>query len=81
MASATLTIRLHSLDKRRLDKLAKYTGRSRSSLVAEAITQYLELGEWQVAGIKRAITSLDHGKGIGHVHVKKWVSSWSDGSR
>ena len=43
--------------KKRLEKLAKGTGRSRSFLAAEAINEYLELNEWQVAGIQKAITS------------------------
>jgi hypothetical protein len=36
--------------KKRLEKLAKGTGRSRSFLAAEATNEYLELNEWQVAG-------------------------------
>jgi RHH-type transcriptional regulator, rel operon repressor / antitoxin RelB len=46
------------------------------ALAAEAINEYLELNEWQVAGIKRAITSLDRGKGISHDQVEDWVASW-----
>ena len=33
--------------KKRLEKLAKSTGRSRSFLAAEAINEYLNLNEWQ----------------------------------
>jgi hypothetical protein len=42
-------------------ELAKDTGRSRCFLAAEAINDYLDVNEWQVAGIKRAIASLDRG--------------------
>ncbi len=52
--------------KKRLERLAKSTGRSRSFLAAEATNEYLEVNEWQVAGIKRAIASLDRGEGIPH---------------
>jgi predicted transcriptional regulator len=38
--------------------------------------EYLDVNEWQVAGIKNAIASLDQGKGISHDKVKKWVASW-----
>lgn len=62
--------------KKRLERLAKNTGRSRSFLAAEAINEYLEINEWQVAGIKRAIASLDRGEGIPHDQVKDWVASW-----
>jgi RHH-type transcriptional regulator, rel operon repressor / antitoxin RelB len=62
--------------KKRLEKLAKSTGRSRSFLAAGAISEYLDLNEWQVAGVREAIVSLDHGGGVPHEKVKSWVSSW-----
>jgi predicted transcriptional regulator len=58
-------------------KLAERTGRSRSFLAAEAISEYLDINEWQVAGINQAIASLDRGKGIAHESVKEWVGSWN----
>ena len=30
----------------------------------------------EIAGIKRAIKSLDRGEGVRHHRVKKWVQSW-----
>jgi predicted transcriptional regulator len=62
--------------KKKLDKLAKRTGRSRSSLVAEAIDAFLDLNEWQVTGIERAIASLDRGGAIPHEAAKAWILSW-----
>ncbi len=79
MSSQTFTVRVDSGVKKRLEKLAKSTGRSRSFLAAEAISEYVDVNEWQVAGIKRAIESLDRAGGIPHQEVKKWVRSW--GSR
>ena len=76
MSSATFTVRVDSGVKKRLERLAKSTGRTRSFLAAEAINGYLEINEWQVAGIKRAIASLDRGEGISHDQVKNWVASW-----
>jgi RHH-type rel operon transcriptional repressor/antitoxin RelB len=76
MRSTTLTVRVGSDAKRRLERLAKRTGRSRSFLAAEAINEYLAVNEWQVAGIKQAIASLDRGDAIEHELVKNWVSSW-----
>jgi RHH-type transcriptional regulator, rel operon repressor / antitoxin RelB len=35
-----------------------------------------DVNEWQVAGIKRAIGSLDRREGIPHDYVKDWVASW-----
>src|SRR5437588_397556 len=58
MASTTFTVRVESGMKKRLERLAKSTGRSRSFIAAEAINEYLDVNEWQVSGIKRAIVSL-----------------------
>jgi predicted transcriptional regulator len=76
MKSTTFTVRVDTVVKKRLERLAKSTGRTRSFLAAEAINEYLELNEWQVAGIKRAIASLDRGEGIAHDRIKAWVASW-----
>ena len=80
MPSTTFTLRVDAAVKRRLEKLAKNTGRSRSFLAAEAITEYLSVNEWQVAGIKSAIASLDRSKGTPHQQVKDWVGSWGSDS-
>ena len=79
MSSTTFTVRVEDDAKRRLEKLARNTGRSRSYLAAEAINEYLDVNEWQVAGIRQAIASLDEGGDVAHEDVKSWVSSW--GSR
>jgi RHH-type transcriptional regulator, rel operon repressor / antitoxin RelB len=76
MSSATLTIRFDSAVKKRLEKLSKSTGRSRSFLAAEAIGEFVDANEWQIAGIRRAIASLDRGEGVSHERVKEWVGSW-----
>ena len=76
MGSTTFTVRVAREAKRRLEKLARSTGRSRSFLAAEAINEYLNLNEWQVEGIKKAVSSLDETGGVPHEEVKAWVKSW-----
>ena len=76
MSSTTVSVRINLIAKKRLEKLAKSTGRSRSFLAAEAINGYLDLNEWQVTGVQNAMASLDRGKGIPHQRVKEWVNSW-----
>jgi RHH-type rel operon transcriptional repressor/antitoxin RelB len=76
MASTTFTVRVEPKVKKRLEKLAKSTGRTRSFLAAEALNDYLDLNEWQVAGVKQAIGSLDRGEGVPHQEIKDWVNSW-----
>jgi RHH-type rel operon transcriptional repressor/antitoxin RelB len=77
MSSTTVSVRIDAVNKKRLEKLSKSTGRSRSFLAAEAINEYLDLNEWQVAGIQKAMASLDRGEGIPHERVKEWVGSWN----
>lgn len=74
--TTTFTVRVDAATKRRLEKLARSTGRSRSFLAAEAIAGYLDVNEWQVAGTLRAIASLDRGETVPHVAVKDWILSW-----
>jgi RHH-type transcriptional regulator, rel operon repressor / antitoxin RelB len=80
MRSTTFTVRVDQSVKKRLEKLAENTGRSRSYLAAEAINEYLDVNEWQVAGIKRAIASLERGEGVAHQQVRDWISSWGSES-
>ena len=74
--TTTLTMRVRNALKKRLEKLSRSTGRSRSFLATEAISAYLDTNEWQVARIKQAIRSLDDGKGIPHEQVRELVASW-----
>jgi len=76
MPSTTFTVRVEQEVKKRLEKLARSTGRSRSFLAAQALNEYLDVNEWQVAGVKRAIASLDRGEGVSHKEVKDWINSW-----
>jgi len=77
MSSTTVSVRIDAVIKKRLEKLAKSTGRSRSFLAAEAINEYLDSNEWQVTGIQKAVASLDRGEGVPHERVREWVDSWS----
>jgi len=76
MPSTTFTVRVEPEVKKCLERLAKSTGRSRSFLAAEALNDYLDVNEWQVAGVKRAMASLDRGDGVAHKEVENWVNSW-----
>jgi len=76
MHTDTFSVRLNQEAKARLQKLAKTTGRSRSFLAAEAIVAFLDINEWQVVGITKALYSLDRGKGVAHERVRDWVASW-----
>ena len=79
MSSSTLTIRVDDDQKARLEALAQSTGRSRSYLAADAIRDYLDANEWQVAGVQAAIRSLGETGGVAHGQVRDWVESWDGG--
>jgi RHH-type transcriptional regulator, rel operon repressor / antitoxin RelB len=78
MPSTTLSIRVDEAEKERLEALARSTGRSRSFLAADAIREYLDANEWQVAGVRAAMRSLDVKGGVEHDRVKAWVNSWGE---
>jgi RHH-type transcriptional regulator, rel operon repressor / antitoxin RelB len=59
VASANLTIQVSKSDRERLEALAQTTGRSESLLASEAISEYLAVQEWQIAGTKIAIAAID----------------------
>ena len=71
----TLSVRIDSDTKNRLDVLAKQTKRSKSFLAAEAITAYVDLEEWQLGEIQAGIAELDAGHEVSHEKVKKWLES------
>ena len=81
MSSTTFTVRVETDVKKRLEKLAKSTGRSRSFLAAEALSEYLDVNEWQVAGVRKAIGTLHRGESFPHELVKAWVHSWGKRER
>ncbi|MDX2152725.1 MAG: ribbon-helix-helix protein, CopG family [Bryobacteraceae bacterium] len=65
----TLSIRLDSETKKRLDTLAKRARRSKSFLAAEAIAAYVESEEWHLAEAHAGIAALDSGKAVSHDKV------------
>jgi len=68
-----VTLRLDAETRKRLDKLAKATDRSRAALAAEAVRQFIDLNEWQVAAIEAGVREADAGRFIDHARLKtKW---------
>lgn len=71
--SEPVTLRLDSKTRRRLDRLAKATERSRAALAADAVRQYLDLNEWQIAAIEAGVREANRGRMIDHARLKaKW---------
>jgi RHH-type rel operon transcriptional repressor/antitoxin RelB len=71
--SEPVTLRLDPATRKRLDRLSKATDRSRAALAAEAVRQFVELNEWQIAAIEEGVREADRGRFIDHAKLKaKW---------
>ncbi|HGX93715.1 MAG TPA: ribbon-helix-helix protein, CopG family [Candidatus Tenderia sp.] len=71
-----MTIRLEAELKRRLDKLASVTHRSKSFLASEAVREFIELNEWQIEEIQAAIKEADAGDFASDQDVEAVFSKW-----
>lgn len=76
--STTLTIRLDDVTKDRLERLSEATARSKSYLVNNAIAEFLDMNEWQIAETKKTIREADKpgAKFSDHEDVKTWLRTW-----
>ncbi len=79
--STTMTIRLDDEVKDRLDRLADSTQRSKSFLAAEAIREYVEINEWQIAEIRSALNEADAGDFASDKDVTALGSKWKVNAR
>ena len=74
--SSVLTLRVDSKLKKKLDKLAKTTRRSRSFLAAEAIRDFVSLNEWQIEEIKKGLREADAGNFASDEEVEAMFAKW-----
>lgn len=78
MTSTTMTVRLDTQAKIRLNKLAELTHRSKSFLASEAINSYLETQEWQLNEIIKGISEADSGQLMDHESIVTYWESKRD---
>jgi RHH-type transcriptional regulator, rel operon repressor / antitoxin RelB len=79
--STTMTVRLDDDVKDRLDRLASSTQRSKSFLAAEAIKEFVENNEWQIAEIHAALVEADAGSFASDEEVALLAGKWSVDAR
>jgi len=72
----TLSVRLDSTVKKRLEALAQHSRRSKSFLAAEAIAAYVQAEEWQFAEIQQGLKELGAGQAVSHERVSGWLRFW-----
>ena len=74
--STTMTIRLEPELKQRLDGLAEATQRSKSFLAAQAIREFVDLNEWQIQEIRRALVEADSDDFASDELVRDVLGKW-----
>ena len=74
--STTITIRLDEEVKDRLDRLAGSTQRSKSFLAAEAIREFVESNEWQIAETRAALKEANAGDFVSERDVERLAIKW-----
>ncbi len=75
-STTTFTIRVPTVIKQRLDRLAQATSRTRSWLAADAVATYVTEQDWQLAEIEEGIKDAEAGRVVPHAEVKRWLNSW-----
>jgi RHH-type transcriptional regulator, rel operon repressor / antitoxin RelB len=79
--STTMTIRIEDDVKERLDRLAESTQRSKSFLAAEAIREFVENNEWQIAEIRAALKEANTGDFASEKEVEALAEKWKVNAR
>ena len=64
--SATMTIRIATDTKRKLERLAADTRRSKSFLAAEAVSAYVERELAIIDGVQRGLADIEAGRVVPH---------------
>lgn len=71
MTDTTITVRVSTELRDRLEAIAKETRRSKSFLSNEAIERYVESEEEFIESIRQAEKDIDEGRGIPHEEVMR----------
>jgi predicted transcriptional regulator len=74
-----MTVRIDPEVKKRLEKMARATARTKSFLIADAIEEYLSVNEWQIEAIEEGVRRAEKGQFISHEEIrKKWEAKLAD---
>lgn len=79
--STTMTVRLDDEVKDRLERLAASTQRTKSFLAAEAIREFVETNEWQIAEVQAALAEADSGDFASDREVAALARKWKVSAR
>ncbi len=74
--TTTMTIRLQPEIKSRLDKLSVTTHRSKSFLAAEAVREFIEVNEWQIEEVQKAVNEAEAGDFASDQEISAVFNKW-----
>lgn len=77
MSSTPISARVDPKLAAELEKLAASTDRPKSWHVEQALSEYLRVQAWQIAGIEKALASIKAGKTIDHATVVKEARAYA----
>jgi len=78
-AKETLTVRITSAQRRKLERLAKARKLGCDALAAEALDHYLESEEYRIEQIKEGfLRQANAGALVRQEEIAAWVASWSE---
>lgn len=75
LKDANVTVRVKPATRERLEALAAATLRSKSFVIEEALEMYLDVNEWQIAGIKQALSEAEK-PGAAFVEHDEVLARW-----
>lgn len=75
MAKHNITVRLDSEAVTVLDRLAEYFDRDRSYLIKQAVESYIEMHQWQLDELEKAIAEADAGDVLAHKKVVEMLDT------
>ena len=78
--TVTVTVGLESKLEQRLERLSEAMQRSKSFLAATAIRDFVDLNEWQVQEIGKAIGEADRGEFASDKRVREVFGMWGVGA-
>ncbi len=71
--NTAISVRLSKDIKKEITDLAKSSHRSNSSIIQEALENYINLKKWQIEGVKKAIIQMKKNKTIEGDIFLEWM--------
>lgn len=76
MKSVTMTVRIPTEIRDRLEALSEATDRSKAFLAAQAIEEFIEVQEWQIKAIREGLQAASRGEFESDVKVNATFKKW-----